>query len=174
MSKVKIAIIGPESSGKTTLAHELALHYKCGFVEEHARSYLKSINRHYTFDDILEICRKQKEMEELAFRQTDSILICDSTALTCQIWCEDKFQIANPEIDLQVKKDSYEMILLCKPDIEWEPDPQREDENRRDHLFDVYQNKLLELGREFKVIEGIGNKRTKMAIMFVDQMLAEM
>ena len=57
----KIVVIGPESTGKSTLCEQLADHYKTQWVPEFARNYLLEIRRPYTYDDLLYIAEAQVE-----------------------------------------------------------------------------------------------------------------
>ena len=64
MKKIKIAITGPESSGKTTLAKKLSTNFKKSIlVNEFAREYLKTVNGKYTYSDLIKIAKGQKERE---------------------------------------------------------------------------------------------------------------
>jgi nicotinamide riboside kinase len=63
-SMKKIAVIGPESTGKSTLSEQLAVHYKTQWVPEYAREYLLQHGNKYTFDDLLIIAKNQFALEE--------------------------------------------------------------------------------------------------------------
>ena len=56
-----ITIVGPESSGKTTLARQLAADLGCPWVPEYAREYLDGLGRTYEEDDLQIIARGQLE-----------------------------------------------------------------------------------------------------------------
>ena len=90
----KVAIIGPESTGKTVLLKELVQFYDCNFVLEHARQYVESLKRRYGYDDIMVISRKQRELEKAAYKKSKKLLICDSAMITNKVWSYDKFDAA--------------------------------------------------------------------------------
>jgi nicotinamide riboside kinase len=64
MSLKKFVIIGPESTGKSTLCLQLAEHYKTVWCPEFAREYLEKKGMDYTYDDLLTIAKRQIELEE--------------------------------------------------------------------------------------------------------------
>ena len=49
----KVVVIGPESTGKSTLCQLLAAHYHTIWCAEYAREYLLNNGTDYTFDDLL-------------------------------------------------------------------------------------------------------------------------
>jgi nicotinamide riboside kinase len=68
----KIAVIGPESTGKSALTKALARHYSSPYVDEYARDYVAKLNRPYTFDDLCEIAKVQIEAETFFQTLSDS------------------------------------------------------------------------------------------------------
>src|SRR6476469_2739448 len=60
----KIVIIGPESTGKSSLCKLLAEHYHTLWCPEYAREYLTAHGMNYTYDDLLTIAKGQIELEE--------------------------------------------------------------------------------------------------------------
>ena len=68
----KVAIIGPESTGKSTLCTQLAAHYQTLWVPEYAREYLETKGTSYTYDTLLEIAKGQVSSEERYLEQIKS------------------------------------------------------------------------------------------------------
>jgi len=60
----KIVVVGPESTGKSTLCHKLAQHYNSHWVKEYAREYLLRNGTDYTFDNLLDVAKGQLLLEE--------------------------------------------------------------------------------------------------------------
>lgn len=168
----KVAVIGPESTGKTLLVEKLADYYDCNFVLEYAREYVESLNTKYTFEDILTISRKQRELEKNAFRMTKKLLICDTSMITNKIWIQDKFGKCDPWIEKEMELEAFDLFLLCKPDLQWEHDAIREDSERREYLFDIYIRSLIDYKFHFKVVSGVNASRTEMAINYVDELFS--
>lgn len=161
----KIVITGPECSGKSTLARNLAAHYHVAWVPEMARFYLDSIARPYTEVDLLAIARMQLEAEEAALSNAAAgLLFIDTDLITIRIWGEEKFGRSDPWIVAQTRTRPYDLWLLCKPDIPWEYDPQRENPHDRDRLFSVYERTLQELGKPYAVVGGEEEERLRQAL----------
>ena len=84
----RIAITGPESTGKSYLTEKLARHFHAMWVPEFARVYIDHLDRDYTYDDILFIAKSQMESEAVAIDRTKDFLFCDTELIVAKIWCE--------------------------------------------------------------------------------------
>ena len=150
MKQIKIAITGPESSGKTTLSKALKKHYKESvLIPEFAREYLHTINRKYQYSDLLNIAKGQKKTE-LTEKNNNQIIISDTTLQVIKIWSLEKYKKCDPWI--LSNEGSYTHYLLCKPDFAWEPDPLREAPFDRERLFNVYLKDLYK--KPYTIISG--------------------
>lgn len=167
----KIAITGPESTGKTMISEELANHYRTVWVPEFARYYLKKIDRPYNYDDILEIATSQQKSEMALKKIANRILFSDTELLVTKIWCEVKYQKCHPRIIQNIEKQDYDLYLLMNTDIPWVDDPMREHPGLRDWLFLLYKNELEKYRFNFRIVTGTGNDRLKNAIKFVDELV---
>ena len=164
----KIAITGPESTGKSALAQKLAAHFGCAYVPEYARGYLAELNRPYIKADVLRIAKGQLQWEtEVAEHQQDAYLFCDTDVLVCKIWQECKYGTADTWIKKQFAKHHYDLFLLCDIDLDWEYDEMREHPEERETLFELYVNELTTAGKNFKIISGLGEERLNNAIAAV-------
>lgn len=163
----KIAIVGPESSGKTTLAEALKLETRAWHVGEAAREQLAGIGRPYVEDDLLEIARAQIAHEDLVGEEFNGIVACDTDLITIRIWSEEKFGRCHPWIIQQSEHRSYDLWLLCAPDIPWEADPLRENPHDRDRLFEVYEKMLIRLGKPYRIIRGAHEERLQAALLAI-------
>ena len=146
---LKIIATGPESSGKTTLCKALSKHFNLPFSKEYAREYLDALNRDYNQDDLLKIAKGQLQAE-------NGIQLLDTDLITLKIWSEYKYGSCDKWILNQIEKQKSEkrFYLLCKSDIPWEADPQRENPNNREELFEIYKTELESLGHTYFVVEG--------------------
>jgi nicotinamide riboside kinase len=168
---LKIAIVGPESSGKTVLTEALSAHYAGGCVAEPSRAYLERIGRPYNEHDLLAIARELEHLHaELA--SLDGPMFYDTDSLNLRIWGLEKYGRVHPEIDRMVREVHYTWRLLCRPDIPWEPDPFRENPHDRDRLFTVWERELRTLGLPYTIIEGTHEQRMRTAIEVVDGLVA--
>ncbi len=156
----KIILTGPESCGKSTLAHQIANHFQLPIVVEVAREYLQEIDRPYNLEDLQEIAIIQEEQEEKYLKS-----ICDTDLLTLYIWKMEVFNLCDIKWLKSLSDGSPKKhYLLCKPDLPWEPDPLRENPNDRDRLFDVYIEALELIGLSYSVVEGLGSSRFNHAL----------
>ena len=151
----KIIITGPESSGKTTLCKALFQHFNIPFAKEFARFYINKLEREYTQNDLLSIAKGQLESE------FNSQLL-DSDLITIKIWSEYKYGSCDKWIldQIEIQKTEKRFYLLCKPDIPWQADNQRENPNDRKELFEIYKKELEVLGPDYFIVEG-GNRTDK-------------
>ncbi|GAB5554759.1 MAG: hypothetical protein Sapg2KO_43500 [Saprospiraceae bacterium] len=150
----KIVVTGPESSGKTTLAKQLAEKLSAPWVPEYARDYLEKLNRPYQANDILNIGAAQMAQHSASYQQNPSYLICDTSFLVLKIWNEVKFLNKQEWLEVQFLQDPVDLYLLCAPDIPWTYDPLRENPDDRQVLFDLYQQALQNSQKNYLIIKG--------------------
>ena len=165
----KIAVTGPESSGKTTLAIALAQHFKSEWVPEFAREFLGRTNGKYVQKDLLEILKGQLANEEKYAHSDSPYLICDSDPLVLWVWSKLKFSRVDIEIDLAWKNHHYDLYLLLSPDIEWKEDPLRENKEGREVLFQIYLEQLKLENKPFAIIKGEQEERFSRALKAIEE-----
>jgi NadR type nicotinamide-nucleotide adenylyltransferase len=168
---IKIAITGPESTGKSILAKQLAEHYLTVWVPEYAREYINNLDRPYNQEDILEIARGQIRSENAICRRTSELLICDTELIVTKIWSEVKYGKCDSWILNKIENHKYNLYLLCDIDIPWSEDPQREHPHMREYLFNLYRHELLTRELPFFIVTGIGHGRLDNAIRIIDSFI---
>ncbi len=186
---MRIAIVGPESSGKTTLAEQLMFRTMGGYVGDATREYLDELDRPYNEEDLVEMARGHAQWfgdaarfgeehhqaihgkDPIARRAPRKPMFFDTDILNIKIWSQEKFGQVHPEIEHLVRVLRYDLRLLCRPDIPWEPDPQRENPHDRDRLFDVWERELKAYGFPYVIIEGDPEERVQKAVDVVEAMM---
>ncbi|MFA8299812.1 MAG: AAA family ATPase [Hyphomicrobiales bacterium] len=168
MNVKRIAITGPESTGKSYLSLKLAEHFKSPYVSEYAREYCEGMDLNYKITDLEHIARKQIENEALLMQKADSFIFCDTELIVIKIWAIHAFGHCPEWIEQAIKQNHYDLYLLCNTDIPWEYDPMREHPNQREFLFKWYEKELKSYGFNYKVVSGLGEDRINNAISFVD------
>ena len=145
----KIIVTGPESSGKTTLCKALSIHFKIPFTKESAREYLNEMDGEYKQQDLLEIAKGQLNSEE-------NTQLLDTDLITIKLWSKYKYGSCDKWILEQIEKQKSEnrFYLLCKPDIPWHADVQRENQNEREEIFEIYKKELEGLGHNYFIVKG--------------------
>ena len=108
----KIAITGPESTGKSTLARKLADHYKTVWVPEYARTYIDKLKRPYEQHDLAEIAKGQIFYEKDLIQKASEYLFCDTELTVIKIWSEYKYGNIEPFLISEHNKSSYDLYLL--------------------------------------------------------------
>ncbi|HNQ83228.1 MAG TPA: ATP-binding protein [Bacteroidales bacterium] len=163
----RISITGPESTGKSALAKELAAHFGTVWVPEYAREYLEKLGRRYEFEDIAIIAIGQLEQENRMAAKADQIVFCDTDMLVCKIWSEFRYGHCDAWLQKIVRSHVYDLYLLCDIDLPWEEDPLRENPKERQELFDIYLRELQKMNANFGIVTGTGDQRLRNAISAV-------
>ena len=167
----KIAITGPESTGKSTLAEKLARHFEVDFIPEYSRTYLENFEGHYTENDVVEIAKGQYNLILEEEKKNHEILLADTETIVCKIWVEYVFKHSNETIDEILKKQDFDLYLLCDIDLPWVYDPLRENPNieERKELFDIYKNTLTKMNVPFEIVSGDDEERVNNAINIINK-----
>lgn len=169
MSIKTIAIIGPESSGKTWLAKELAQYFEEPLVLEYSRIFLAKRNGLYAQEDLIDIAKGQHEEELNAISQAQSLVISDTCNLDIQVWSEVKYGTIRKGIsDFNLRKeDTY--YLLCSPDLPYESDTLRENPSieKRQFIFETFLKLLKPESNLLGIVSGYGEIRLKNAIKLI-------
>ncbi|MGB5006354.1 MAG: ATP-binding protein, partial [Ferruginibacter sp.] len=140
----KVVILGPESTGKSTLCKQLAVHYNTVWVEEYAREYLLQNGTSYTFENLLDIAKGQVNSEQSAFDKatadelavdswqlaetgvSDQPVFIDTNMYVMKVWCEFVFDKCHHWILNRIAEREYDLYLFCNIDLPWVKDELRE------------------------------------------------
>lgn len=178
----KIVILGPESTGKTTLCKLLATHYKTAWVEEYAREYLVKNGTGYTYETLLDIAKGQIAAEELAVSRwslneqpttnNQQLLFIDTDMHVMQVWCEYVFEKCHHWILNHIAQRKYDLYLLCNIDLPWVKDELREypDLISRQKLYQHYKDIMVNQNVPWIDISGNYEERLQKAIIAVDKL----
>ncbi len=179
----KIVVIGPESTGKSTLCGYLADYYNTLWCPEFAREYLLENGTAYTIDDLITIAKGQLDAVQKYTRalqsqidQTGIVkpLIVDTDMYVMKVWAEYVFGTCPTFILDEINKQDYDLYLLCKPDIPWVKDELRDypDEKPRQELFQIYKDILINQQTPWVEISGGFETRNQKAVAAIDALLA--
>lgn len=179
----KIVIIGPESTGKSTLCEQLAKHYNSIWCPEYARQYLVTNGTNYNYDDLLMIAQGQIALEEKYINQFPQSppakphlpLFIDTDMYVMKVWCEFVFNNCHRFILDQIVSRSYDLYLLCNTDLPWVKDELREypDPLVRHRLYLIYEDIMVNQSVPWVKILGGYEQRLEKAVKAVDKLLRE-
>lgn len=165
---MRIAITGPESTGKTALAIQIAEAIGVPYCPEAARTYLQHNPGNYTFTDLENIASLQVEW----WRKTSAFSrswIADSDYWVMHVWQEEKFKKVSDSIKKSMDEFTFDLVLLCAPDIPWKYDVLRENQADRDRLFALYHATMRAHGIDFNIVHGLGDERLKCAMAIINE-----
>ncbi len=173
---IKIVLFGPESTGKTTLAEQLAKHYKTLWVPEFMREYLEkkwaTKKQSISKEDLLPIAKGQWEQEEYALKKVDNLLICDTNLLELKVYSEYYYNGFCPEfIEKRAVQDSNSFYLLTYIDTPWEEDILRDRPHNREEMFSIFEAELKKQGFPYQILKGNLEERFKKATEIIDELL---
>ena len=164
---MKIAITGPESSGKTTLTKALAETLGWRSSPEYAREYLAITNGTYGFDDLEKIAEGHFDR----IKNGDHDIIVDTDFIVMKVWSDVRFGKTAEKIQELIKQDLFDLHIVCMPDIPWEPDPMRENPADRDVLLKLYLNGLEASNKKWISVSGSHEERMTKALQEIQNLL---
>ena len=181
----KIVVLGPESTGKSSLCAALAAHYQTIWTPEYARQFLSEQGTKYTYADLLTIAKGQINNEEKSIELLDqkikvnqggaskNKLIIDTDMYVMKVWCEYVFNNCHHYILEQINQRNYDLYLLCDIDLPWTADEMREypDAGPRLELFTIYKELLINQNTPWGIVSGSDVQRTTNAIQLIEQYL---
>ena len=182
----KVVIVGPESTGKSTLCEQLSQYYHTSYCPEYAREYLLKYGTNYSFEDLLTIAQGQIELEDKYIQlirdkkkydhykhASKDLIILDTDMYVIKVWCEFVFGKCHQWILNQIIARKYDLYLLCKPDIPWVKDELREypDLETREKLYHIYKDLLINQQVPWVEITGTGEQRLSTAREAIENIL---
>jgi NadR type nicotinamide-nucleotide adenylyltransferase len=179
----KVVVIGPESTGKSTLCKQLAEHYNTTWVEEYAREYLLKNGKDYSYENLLDIAKGQIAKEESGIRNWElaqqstinhqlSTVFIDTDMYVMKVWSEFVFDRCHHWILNRIAERNYDLYLLCNIDMPWVKDELREypDLVRRQKLYCYYKDLLINQNVPWVDISGNYDERLEKAITAVNNL----
>lgn len=172
---IKVVLYGPESTGKSTLAKELATYYKTVFVEEFSRIYAETKaknNVKLSKEDVLPIAIGQIKLENEQIKKANKLLICDTDLLETQVYSEFYYDGFCPDsIKKYALKNHYDLYFLTYIDTPWESDGIRDQPNNRLQMFNAFEQALINSKKRYVVVKGSFEERLSSCITQIDELL---
>lgn len=169
----RVAVIGPECTGKSELSAFLASHFNTEWVPEYARGFLDNLTRPYRQEDLITIAHGQIRLEEEYQRDANQVLICDTNLYVIKVWSNFVFGTCEEKILTTIEQRHYDLYLLTNVDIPWEDDPLREHPQKRTELYSIYLSEMKNQAVPFVEISGSRDQRRALAIDAINKILAD-
>ncbi|WJS96291.1 DUF4301 family protein [Flavobacterium johnsoniae] len=171
---IKIALFGPESTGKTTLAKQLAEYYETEWVPEFARDYLQEKweeNKHICVaDDMMPIAYGQTALENKKLETANKYLFCDTNLMVTKVFSEMYYGFCDPLLNEAALKHEYDLFFLTDIDVPWEKDDIRDTPNGRETVFSVFKQTLIDTKKPFITLSGDKECRLKKAVSIINDL----
>ncbi|MBS1686540.1 MAG: ATP-binding protein [Bacteroidetes bacterium] len=167
----RIAITGPESTGKTSLTQRLAELYDTIYVPEYAREYLDKNGMNYTAEDVEKMARGQVELERQWAAKANQVLFSDTELINYKVWLNHLGWHVPAWIADHIRKNRHDLYLLTDIDLPWVADGQRANPGDREMLFNRFQEELDAIEADYAIISGHGALRLDNAISTIEEYL---
>ncbi|MFT3746051.1 MAG: AAA family ATPase [Pyrinomonadaceae bacterium] len=177
----RVVLIGAESTGKTTLAKQLADHYRTHWVAEYGREHWEQKITGLSIDDLrvswireefVHIAGEQQRRENELARTANRVLICDTNAFATGTWYERYEGKRDEEVDAIGRLDKADLYLLAAPDVPFVQDGVRDGEHIRDWMHERFKEQLSAGDVPFVKLTGTYAERKQRAISEIDRLLA--
>ncbi len=178
----RVVLIGAESTGKTTMAKQLADHYQTTWVPEYGREHwerkvaglsMTGPLPGWTRDEFIHIAQEQQHREDMAARIANRVLICDTNSFATGTWYERYYQRRNERIDQIGLKAKSDLYLISALDVPFVQDGFRDGESIRAWMDDRFTQQLEAAARPWKRISGPYSLRLCMAISAVNELMKQ-
>jgi NadR type nicotinamide-nucleotide adenylyltransferase len=152
----RVALVGTESSGKSTLARALAERLDTRWTHEYGRELWEAQDLQGSFADHLRIAARQREREDAAARHARAFLFCDTNAWTTLHWSLRSYGCADDRLQALVDRTMADYVwIVCDNDFGWVQDGTRELAGDAASAFQAQQIGDLEArGVPFHVVSG--------------------
>jgi NadR type nicotinamide-nucleotide adenylyltransferase len=151
----RVAILGAESSGKSTLSEALARHYGTVWVPEYLREFVDTQQRVPHEQDQFGIALTQRAREDAAASAARRYLFCDTTPLMTALYSRVYWDRVDAQLARLEARHDYAWTFVTAPDTPWEPDGlQRESEEVRQMVHRMLLETLRVRGIGYTMLAG--------------------
>ncbi|RZK11296.1 MAG: DUF4301 family protein [Flavobacterium sp.] len=171
---IKIAMFGPESTGKTTLAKQLAEHFQTVWTPEFAREYLQkkwdSSQQICVLEDMLPIALGQIKLENESLQKANKYLFCDTNLMVTKVFSEMYYNFCDPILNDAASENKYDLFFLTDVDVPWTKDDLRDKPFNRETTLNVFKEALISNQKPFIVVSGTSDERFNKALKILSDL----
>lgn len=170
----RVAVVGAESTGTTTLSRALAAHYGTVWVPEYGRFFsegkavARDENTTWRSEEFMHIARAQSSMEDALAESSNGLVICDTDAFATGIWHERYMSERSPEVEEIAASRQYDLYILTGDEIPFVQDGSRDGEHIRRWMHDRFVERLEETGKNYVLVRGTPQERLAQAIAAIE------
>ncbi|GEM55866.1 ATPase [Flavobacterium branchiophilum] len=172
---IKIALFGPESTGKTTLAKQLSDHFSTVWTPEFARDYLQEKWQNHQqvcqLEDMLPIAIGQTKLENDNTLKTEKLLFCDTNLMVTKVFSDLYYGFCDPYLEKAAKKHRYDLFFLTDVDVPWEKDDLRDRPTNRVETLAFFENALKQYKKPYIKLSGNKEVRLHKAVQIVNDLI---
>lgn len=172
---IKIALVGPESTGKTTLASQLAKEFNTTWIPEFARDYLQdkwnSKQEICSQEDLIPIAIGQTQLENEALNNANKILFCDTNLLVTKVFSDIYYNNCEAVLEKAAKKHKYDLIFLTDVDVTWQADDLRDRPDNRESTLAIFEQTLIDFKKPYIKLSGSKEERLEKAKKIINDLL---
>jgi NadR type nicotinamide-nucleotide adenylyltransferase len=162
-ARLRVVLIGSESTGKTTLAQALAAELGVPWVPEYARQYLDQKGAALTSEDVEPIARGQMAGEDAA-RSPGGLLVLDTDLVSTTVYARYYYGSCPPWIERAARERRAQLYLLLHPDVPWVADGANRDRpGARPELHELFRARLEAIGARVVSVRGSWAERAQTA-----------
>ena len=170
MTTRRVVITGSESTGKTTLAHDLGAHFGAPCVAEFARDYADAqtlAGRKLDETDVEPIARGTIERQDVALGSGTSIVFLDTDLVSTVVYAHHYYGRCPPWIESAARDRRGDLYLLCDIDVPWIPDGVRDIPHQRAYMHALFVERLALLGARVVTVRGTWEERFLVSVAAV-------
>lgn len=174
----RVCLVGAESTGKTTLAQDLATYFATCWVPEYGREYSERMlaeqgEYRWQSADFVHIAMTQCQREDATARHCQRVLLCDTDAFATTIWHRRYLQERSPEVEaIAARHRVPDLYLLCDVDVPFVQDGTRDGEQIRTWMHAVFLAELQQQQRLYLLLQGDFAARRGQAILAIEELLS--
>ncbi|MFZ1301321.1 MAG: AAA family ATPase [Candidatus Microsaccharimonas sp.] len=173
---IRVALVGAESTGKTTLSKALASHYNVPWVPEYGRLYSEAFNdtaHEWTDDEFVHIATIQQAFENKVATASKGLIICDTNAFATAVWQERYMGSTTPAVREIANEDRVDLYIIPGDEIPFVQDGTRDGEHIRHGMHKRFLELLDKQDVPYCVVTGSVEERLATATEAIDGLLKD-